>query len=272
MRAASKLRMRRKTSTMIDLADIQRRLAGHSIVGAIDQLPQGHVRIQTRFLYPEGSFVDLFLRDEKLLPPTHLSDLGQTMTWLLDVQVRPSLSKKRQTYVNDALAVLGVEQNQGALECALPSMDDLVDGIVRLGQACVRVSDLMYTRRSSSQSELGEELEEVLLDGELSFDANQELEGRSGRKVRVDFLVQGRRRPSAVLTLASGSRAQAHAVANEIFGRWYDLDIPQRPEQRVTIFDDRVDVYRQEDLDRLQDLSEVVALSNRQAIVDLLAA
>ena len=60
--------------------------------------------------------------------------------------------------------------------------------------------------------------------------------------------------------------------ANEIFRRWFDLDIPERQEQRVTVFDDTVDVYREDDIQRLKNLSEVVALSDRQSLVDLLAA
>ncbi len=65
---------------------------------------------------------------------------------------------------------------------------------------------------------------------------------------------------------------QAHIQAKEIFRRWYDLDVPERPEQRVTVFDDSVDVYRDEDLERLKSLSDVIALSDRRALVDLLAA
>jgi len=72
------------------------------------------------------------------------------------------------------------------------------------------------------------------------------------------------------MALSSGNAAQAHAASNEIFRRWYDLSA--RTEQKVTNFDDRYDVYRDEDLARLRDLSDVVALSDKIAIRDLLAA
>ena len=61
-------------------------------------------------------------------------------------------------------------------------------------------------------------------------------------------------------------------MANEIFRKHYDLDTPQRDEQRVTVFNDSVDVYRGEDIDRLRDVCEVVPLSARQDLVALLAA
>jgi hypothetical protein len=258
---------------VIALDEIEKKMSGHTLVCSLDSLKAGHVRLETAFLYPDGSSVDVFVVErEPLLKSIVLSDLGQTTTWLLDVQVRPWLSKKRQQLVEDALRLYRVEQRGGALEKPLKSVDEIMDGIVHLAQACVRVADLTYTRRSSLVSPVAEEIEEVLVDSELSFEANQELEGRFGKKVRVDFLVSGAHLRSAILALAASNASQAHTLANEIFRRWYDLKIPNRTENLVTVFDDRQNVYREDDLHRLRDVSDVVALSDRQAIRDLLAA
>lgn len=258
---------------MIDTNDVRKTVSGHALIRGIDQLPKGHVRLETGFLYPDGSSVDVFLVDEApLLQTLKLSDLGQTMSWLLDVQVKPWLSKKRQRFVEDALRIYGVKQSGGALEAPVASMNDLVEAVVKLGQACVRVADLTYTRRSALQSGVSEDLEEFLADADLVFEANRELDGRHGAKVRVDFVVQGASVTSALLALSSGNASQAHVVANEIFRKWYDLDVPGRFEHRVTVFDDRFNVYRDDDMRRLRDLSDVVALSDRQTMKDLLAA
>jgi len=90
------------------------------------------------------------------LSTVKLTDLGQTTSWLLDVQVRPWLSKKRQRFVKDALRIHEVRQKGGALERSLPTLDVLVDGVMKLGQACVRVADLTYTRRRSLQSSVND--------------------------------------------------------------------------------------------------------------------
>lgn len=257
------------TDVAIDVAEVEKRLAGQCLVQGVNGTERGYVRIETAFLYPEGSNVDLFVRrDGELL----LSDLGTTMGWLLDIQIRPWLSKKRQAFIEDALRIHGVQQREGRLEIVLPSLDDLVAGIVRLGQACVRVADLIYTRRSSLQSPAAEEVEEIFADSGLRYETDPEIEGRFGARVRVDFLVHGRRKSTAVLTWSSANRTQAHIQANEIFRRWYDLDTPARSEQRLTIFDDRYDTYREDDLKRLRDKSDVVALSDRDAILELVAA
>ena len=258
---------------MIDIDDIRRRVDGHALVRSVDQVAKGHIRLETAFLYPDGASIDVFVVDDTpLLQATKLTDFGQTMSWLLDVQVKPWLSKKRQRFVEDALRIYDVSQAGGALEKRLGRIDEIVEGVVKLGQACVRVADLTYTRRIALQASVAEELEELLVDADLSFEANAELPGKRGVPVRVDFLVRGAHTTSALLTLASGNASQAHVQANEIFRRWYDLDLPQRLEQRVTVFDDRFDAYRDEDLERLRDLSDVVALSDRQTMTDLLAA
>ncbi|MBI5503455.1 MAG: DUF1828 domain-containing protein [Deltaproteobacteria bacterium] len=257
----------------MDPKELEKRLAGHSLVHQIDMVERGYARIQTAFLYPEGSSIDVFLaHDAPLFDGYRLSDMGQTFDWLLDVQVRPWLSRKRQSFVGDVLRIYGVSQNGGALELPLASLDELPQGIVRLGQACVRVADLIYTRRSSLQAPIAEEVEELIADTELLYETNPELEGRYGNRVRVDFLVHGPHTPSAILTWSSASGPQAHIQGNEIFRRWYDLDTPDRREQRVTVWDDRYDSYRSDDLDRVRDMSDLVALSERTTIRDLLAA
>jgi hypothetical protein len=258
---------------MIELEQVRPHIEGHSLVRAVDRIPRGHVRIETGFLYPDGSSIEFYLVQERpLLPEVKLTDLGQTLAWLLTVQVRPWLSKKRQAFLEDTIRIYDVRQNGGALECALPNLQALPGAIIRLGQACMRVADLTFTRRTALQTAFSEEVEEVLADWDLPYEPNAELAGRYGRSVRVDYLVVGTRTRSAVMTLASGSASQAHNLANEIFRRWYDLAIPTRPEQRVTLFDDSKDVYRDDDLRRLGDLSQVVAISDRTTTHDLLAA
>ncbi|HZF10107.1 MAG TPA: DUF1828 domain-containing protein [Thermoanaerobaculia bacterium] len=258
---------------MVGEAEVQRLMERHRLITGIDRLPKGHLRIETGFLYPDGSSIEVFLVESKgLFDGLKLSDLGQTIAWLLDVQVKPWISKKRQAFLEDAIRLYGVRQEGGALEYPLASLEELPQGVVRLSQACLRVADLTFTRRSALQTVFSEEVEEILTDAELGYQSSVELPGRYGKPVRVDFVVEGRAARSAVLTLASGNASQAHVQANEIFRRWFDLDVPERAEQRVTLFDDRQNVYRDDDLQRLHQLSNLLAISDPQAIVDLLAA
>lgn len=194
------------------------------------------------------------------------------MSWLFDAQIKPWLSPKRKGLIDDVLRLHGVEQDGGQLVLRLPDLEGLVPAIVSLGQSCVRVADLVFTKRSAMVAAFTEQVEEVLTDVEIPYEQNAELEGRYGNVVRVDFLAQGRSTKSAILTLSSGNPSAAHVAATEVFRRFYDLKIPSRQEQLITIFDDRADVYRAEDIERLQDVSQLVPFSDRQTLRDLVAA
>ncbi|MBI4569175.1 MAG: DUF1828 domain-containing protein [Planctomycetes bacterium] len=257
---------------MITPDRIEQLLKAHSLVRGIDRVPKGHLRIETAFTYPDGSSIEVFLPSEGTYQVSSLSDMGQTISLLLNMQVKPWLSKKRTALLDDAIKPYGVELKGAVLEVPLTSDEALPEAMLRLGQACLRVSDLLFTRRLSLESVFAEEVEEVLVDAELDYTAGVERVVREGRIIRIDFLVIGPRYRSAVLTLAPRQSSQAHVLANELFRKWYDLARAKVRDQRVTVFDDRVDVYRAEDLDRLRDYSTVVGLSEKPMLIELLAA
>jgi hypothetical protein len=261
---------------MFDQAAIAQLTVKLCMVREVDRVPRGHVRLETKFQYPDRSSVDLFILNGPqgglATAAPVLSDLGQTMSWLADVQLRPWQSKKRQRILEDTLYSLGIRQLGGALETNFDANhDSLEEAVIRLGQACVRVADLSFTRRSNLQVNATEEVEELLSDAELAYETNAPLRGRHDNVVVVDFLVAGRRRKSAVLTLAAQYQGSAHNSANEVFRKLYDLETPQRDEQRVTVYDDRYDVYRDDDLARIKDKSELIPLSERQDLLALVA-
>lgn len=258
---------------MIDVDAIAKLVQGHGLILETTCLEKGHVRLETAFTYPDGSQIDVFIADEgPLIPMRRVTDFGNTSSWLLDLQVKPWLSSKRRQLLEQALASLGVQLNGGTLDLEIPGPEALIDGVVRLGQACIRMADLHYTRRSSLTAPMGETLEDIFNDSELVYQTDLELPGRFGKPVKVDYCVHGARKVSLVMPMATGNPSVAHARANEVFKTWYDLDTPERTEARVSIFDDSLDVYREEDLARLRNFSDLLPLSNRRDIRDLLAA
>lgn len=261
---------------MLNYEEIKKLLADSEIVRGVDLAPKNHTRIETALLYPDGASVDLFVSAEQSLYPEQpeqtLTDFGQTTAWLLDMQVRPWKSKKRQRFLEDAISVYKVNQNGGALEKHFSTEAELKDVILDLGQACIRVADLTYTRRSSMQSAFSEEVEEFLCDTALDYESNVELDGRYGTPVRVDYLVTGTTHQSAVLSWSTRNTSAAHTQANEIFRKWYDLTIPNRKESKITVLDDRFDVYRDEDLNRIRDYSDIITFSDKESLSEILAA
>jgi hypothetical protein len=250
--------------------EIREAVRTYSLIGEIDRLRKGHLRIATELRYPDGTSVEVFLLKTDG-PPFILSDLGQTTAWLLTVQIRPWLSKKRLSLVEDVLKVNDIAQSGGAFEYRFSKLEDLPRAILRLSQGCLRIADLTFTKRNPLQSVTREELEEALLDMDVPFDVDVELLGRYGKPIRIDFLTKRAGKESSILTLSGVTPASAHSTSNEIFRKWYDLSSPSRHENKITVFDDRKDVYQEEDLSRLKDMSILVPLSDRKSLSEIVA-
>jgi hypothetical protein len=245
------------------------------IVRSVDTVRGGHTRIQTQLVYPDGSFIDVFVRNgaqQTIAPNIVLSDLGQTTSWLLDMRLKPWLSENRKRFIEDALDVLSVRQNAGALEIELSPGDPLNSAILRLAQACLRVSDLVFTQRNSVTTVFKERVEEFFSVHDLPFDQDVEIVGRHGRPIRVDYRVAKGPRGALVLALGPASASSAHTLTNEIFRRWYELNMPTIGERRVTIYDDACQDYREDDLALVRDFSELVPIGNEDAVAEALAA
>lgn len=250
------------------LDDIRALLTCKTLIEAVDEIRGGHARISTALRYPDGASIELFVKSDS--DAWCLSDFGQTTAWLLDVQVKPWLSSKRRTFVKDILHVhRGVLLNGGAFELPFASPQELEPSVLVLAQACLRVSDLVFTRRTMMQSSFSEVIEEVIVDTDLEYEHDVELRGQN-EAVRVDYLVQGASKKSALIGWSSGAAAAAHQVANDIFRKWYELRGSM--EQRVTVYDDSRDVYSGADIARLKDFSDVLPLSDRASLAELLAA
>jgi hypothetical protein len=107
--------------------DLCKRIARLSVfVKNVDIVPRGHIRIETTFLYPDGSTVDVFLVNDPIR--LRLSDLAQTaMSYAITDRA-----------VIDRAAARGVERQGGALEMTIDDTDDSIeDGIEVLARACV---------------------------------------------------------------------------------------------------------------------------------------
>jgi hypothetical protein len=256
---------------MITPDQLRKAVSGFSLVQDIDSLPRGYLRVETQLKYPDGTSIEVFLKDRA--PPAVgflLSDLGQTTGWLMTAQVKPWMSKKRQGLLNEILRSSGVIQQGGALELNADDIATIPTTILKLAQTCSRVADLTFTKRTALQTLAKEEVEEIIVDLELPYEQDFEI-ACINRTVKVDFLVRAAFKTSAILALSSMSSNSAHTTANEIFTKWYDIKATGRTEERVTIFDDRYDVYRDEDINRLSDLSAVVPMSDRKSLQEIVA-
>lgn len=258
----------------LDCEKIKDIVQSFSLVEACDVIKSGAIRIATPFHYPNGSNIDLFLNPTNdLFKDFILTDLGQTADYVTDMQFNLWATKKRRGLINDICSALGVEQKDSSFQIQIQAseINALPQAIVRLAQTCIRATDLIFTQRLQDSGTFQEEVEEFLAAKDLSYEPDITLPGRFQYVIKVDFRVKGRRISSLVQTLST--RTNNHPAAIEIFRRWYDLESYRNAYQFVTIYDESLGIYREDDLKRLSEQSIVFGFPKEQAqINEVLAA
>lgn len=259
----------------MELSEAKKILSHNALIETVDTVPKGHLRLASAFRYPDGSTVDLFIaRPHDVLSefgPLTLTDFGNTFLWLDQLDIRPLKSARRKRLTEDVLETYGVTHSRGALSCAVDKKD-LLPGIIRLGQACIRIADLTFTQRLTAQGSFAEEVESLIDDTGLAYEPNAKLVGRGDVIVPVDFLIRASRLETAVFTLPAESSYSnvAKTRANEVFARCYDLR--DWPGQRVAALDDRRPLYRDDDIDRIREVATVIPISEAGIMRELLLA
>lgn len=229
-----------------------------------------YVRIRTPFMYPDGDVIDLFLQQDKAT----LSDLGETVRWLRMQSLSERRSPKQRQLIEDVCLTHGVEFFRGVLMVRVRQPEDLAAAITRLGLAAVRVADLWFTFRTRAIESVTDEVADFLIERNVPYERSEKIPGRSGRVWRPDFHTRLPQRSALVHLLSTGSRAAAKGITEHVLAAWYDLSYLQvGPEalRFVSLFDDTMDVWVEEDFRLLSDLSEVAYWSRPDEFLDKLA-
>lgn len=247
-------------------AELQQLVTAFSLVKNCDTV-DGMLRISLPFQYPNGSNVDVFVKNGDGQSIT-ISDMGMTVLYLLDLHIKPWTTKKRKQVVAHVCRSLGVVQVDGEFQVSLPLKQvqgQIVDSMVRLAQACIRVSDLSFsTRFTRAAGEFRDNFEEFIESSEIPCEPDVPLLGRFGDSVNVDYRINGKSTVSLVKTLSSNYPSAAHNLVNEVFRSWFDLEPYGRDNQFITIFDDtRPAIFRESDLSRLRTMSQVMAFPSQ---------
>jgi hypothetical protein len=243
--------------------DLKAILSSFSLVVSCDKPAEGLLRIATPFQYPDGSLIDVFLdRDSPLFPDGYiLSDYGQTALQLLHFSVKPSDSVKQSQAVADICDSLGVHFARGTVYAGLEA-DELKTSlpavVVRLVQACIRISGLYLTARPRQVSTFRDEVKEHILQAGWQAEGPVKLIGVHGEPVSVDIRVRGPHKPALIQTLSAKDEKLPHPRSNEVFASWYELKEYQPENQFVTVVEDKISKARQDDIGRLNDFSEIV--------------
>ena len=256
---------------------LQEYLSGFSLIYQCDVVKNGALRIATPFTYPNGSHIDLFFtRKAGLFNTFILSDYGQTFYYLLDTGFNLWATKKRRQFVTDICYNLNIHyiQNMFEVEILETELSNLSDFIVRLTQACIRITDLSFTQRLQTYGTFDAEVEEFIALTELDYETEPtDLIGIYDKPVKVDFRVQGVRTNSLIQTWSPRNPTISHTSSNEIFRRWHDLNNYRQTSQFITVVDETDSTYRSDDLSILYEYSTVFVFpTEREPFRDTISA
>ena len=215
-------------------------------------------RVRTPFLYPDGGVVDVFCR--RTDAGWTVTDLSEALGWLRLQSISGKRSPKQIKLVQDICLTMGVELFRGQLVARCADSAKLAETIIRVGQAMVRVADIWFTMRIRSVESTTDEVSDFLTERAIAFDRSVKLAGRSGRDWTVDFQTRTPSQSSLVFVLASGSRTVARRVTEHAVAGWHDLQqfkIGPSAVHFVSLFDDTVDVWSDEDFRLVESISDV---------------
>jgi len=235
--------------------------------------PQGeYQRIRTPYLYPDGDNIDLFYRTDGEIAT--ITDLAETGRWLRMQAVSQRKSAKQRLLIEDICLTHGVEYYRGMLVARCRPGEILAAVVTRVAQAALRISDLWFTFRTRAVESVTDEVADFLSERELAFARAEKLLGRSGRGWNVDFHIRTARSSSLVYVLSTGNRSAAKAISEHVVAAWYDLNqLAAGPEalRFVSLFDDTMDVWNDEDYQLVSGLSTVARWSRPDEFANLLS-
>lgn len=244
---------------------------GHSLnlIRSCYTMHNGALRLETPFVYPNGSYIDIFLKEKHALLGSYvLSDFGQTSLFLRDAQVNVISTQKKKQALDDICVELDVKYREGAFEVEIdkPEMSDISDALTRISQACIRLADFLIHQRLRSANAFRDDIEEFLEAAGLRYVADIEVPGPYERAVKLDFEVFGATGSSYVLILAALNETAAHSSANEIFRKLHDLTLKRYHEKHkfVIVYNSDSAAIRSDDLKRLGEQSEVVSYPDEE--------
>jgi len=230
------------------------------------QEENGHLKIATPYLYPDGDYIDLYLVETPA--GLYFTDLGETIGYLADHGISLKQSPKRWKIVSDVLLTQGVEFFQGELRMPLEGWDKAAWRVTRLGQAIIQISDLVFTLRLSALSTFKEEVQEYWIEFRIPYDIDYVVVGGSGESYKIDFYVPASPRPWLIETLSSRSQSYANALVSQAVRTWHDLHRVDGRYGYLSLIDDSTDVWKSEWFDQLSDFSEVIVWSEREKLLD----
>ncbi|MGG6296190.1 DUF1828 domain-containing protein [Leptolyngbya sp. AN02str] len=226
-----------------------------------------YTRIRTPYVYPDGDVVDLFakINNETII----LTDLGETIRWLNMQTFAKQRSKKQDLLIQDICLTHRVEFYRSMLIARTKASESLISAVTRLSQAALQVADLWFTFKTSGFTSIKEEVEDFLMELNISYERDYKVPGSSGRSWNIDFYARRPQKTFLIYVLSTGSRASAKNLTDRTFTAWYDLrslKTSLTSASFISLIDDSVDIWSSDSLSLLEEFSDVIYWSQPELL------
>lgn len=261
-------------------------LKGFSIIKECDSLKNGILRVSTMLKYPNGEFVDVFLKPSgDLFNSIHVSDMGITTDFLSEMMVVIK-STKRLRYIQNCCGIVGVNYKSGEICTVVSKPEDLGAAILNLAQACLRISDLIINQSFRSSSFFNEDVEDFLL-SDLQIAEKRIMKNMlfktDERDIEFPFVVDISNSKKNILkakaylkTLSASSNSSAVRMSHDLFVDFYDVQSSKKTndaDKLIVIIDTEATRIKDAEIVRLEDVCEVILFPEQSSnLADQLAA
>jgi len=227
--------------------------------------------IRTPYQDPDNDPISIHLKREN--NSFRISDQTQAMEFLFlhGIDIRPR--SKQRWHFDSILRRLDVDTAANELYLEVQK-EDLADGIARLIDAIKSAEHLVYTAKTRSQLDFGEQVAIWLSSNQIVSDRRKEFIGASGKQVSVDFIISRKKKvPAFMYSLHAESPGYANGLVNKTIVAWIELRDAGIQFDSVCLLDDTVeeDVWR-EPYPKLKRLTSTVAFwEERDELLEALA-
>ncbi|WP_353932961.1 DUF1828 domain-containing protein [Okeanomitos corallinicola TIOX110] len=220
------------------------------------------IQISTPFILPDGSVIDLFLKEKE--ESYVLTDLGETFGWLYLQTAAYSLSRNQEIIIKDIVITHGVEQFNGMLITRLKKDDNLADAVLRLSQAIIRIADTNSKLKVPTFEPITEEVTEFLNKKNLTVERDKKFIGMSGTTRTVDFCVHRPHGITLINTLSTPLRRTASIRVDKVFTTWSEISYLKDSKYNfISLVDDSINLWTKNNITLLNRVSDVIKWSNR---------
>jgi len=190
-----------------------------------------------------------------------VTDMGEATRYLGTYDLDLEDSMVRKEYLEQIKCLLNVSFHQGRIN-VIVAEDELGSAVIRVIEAFKFIADMVYTAKPREESELMERVKGFIFPMVRRLTTNEELNGRSGKKHKIDFY--GLNEYGVFVEVISGQRRGSfNSKLLSSFVAWSDADPTVR---KLTIIDDQSKLAEPSDYELIRSVSVVSSWSDKEDI------